>query len=197
MQQAPLARPEQLRWTRHPIRPSLPSCSVPSCAQGHENTNVFGPDLPATMCSMATLPMIDVRLTAHPVELPGWDEFPRGAGGECVFLGRTRPDAHPAHGELVRLSYQAYEPMAIAMLRSIAQEAVESFGCLAVRLHHALGDVPPGQASVLVQVATGHRGPAFDACRMLIDRLKAEAPIWKREQWADGTTWSAGKVVNA
>jgi molybdopterin synthase catalytic subunit len=74
---------------------------------------------------------------------------------------------------------------------------VEKFGCLAVRMHHALGEVPPGEASVLVQVVCGHRDMAFAACRFLIDELKAKAPIWKREQWTDGSTWSAGQVVTA
>ena len=49
-----------------------------------------------------------------------------------------------------------------------------------------------GDASVLVQVACGHRAESFEACRFLIDALKAQVPIWKREEWADGTTWSEG-----
>lgn len=139
--------------------------------------------------------IIDIRLLDHPVQMMEFDPFPQQAGGECAFLGRTREETHPGHGPLRRLSYEAYEPMALAMLNDLAQHAVNRFGCQAVRIHHALGVVPPGQASVLVQTVCGHRGEAFDACRFLIDQLKAVVPIWKREEWADGTTWSRGHPV--
>lgn len=123
--------------------------------------------------------------------------FPTDAGGECVFLGRTRRESHPGHGDLIRLSYEAYEPMAHAVLEALARTAVKQHGCLAVRVHHALGEVPLSEASVLVQVACPHRAAAFEACRFLIDRLKAEAPIWKREVWADGATWSTGQPAES
>ena len=140
-------------------------------------------------------PIIDVRLVNHPVEFTPIDPFPHSAGGECVFFGRTRIETHPEHGRLTRLSYEAYAPMAQSMLRDLAQQAMQQFGCMLVRIHHATGEVPPGRASVLVQVACAHRDAAFDACRFLIDRLKAQAPIWKREEWEDGSTWSAGTPV--
>ena len=149
---------------------------------------------------MTSMPpaLIDIQLVNHPIA-PAIDPFltlAAGAGGgECVFLGRTRLDSHSQRGQLLRLDYEAYASMAETVLRELADEAVESFGCLAVRIHHALGEVPPGEASVLVQVVCGHRDKAFAACRFLIDELKAKAPIWKREQWADGSTWSAGQVV--
>jgi len=140
---------------------------------------------------------IDVRLLDEPVHAVPFDPFPQPAGGECVFLGRTREETHPEHGRLVRLSYEAYRPMAERVLVTLAERAAERYGCLAVRLHHALGDVPPGDASVLVQVVGGHRGESFDACRFLIDALKLEAPIWKREEWEDGATWSEGTPVTS
>lgn len=124
--------------------------------------------------------------------------FPIEAGGECVFLGRTRMERHAKHGDLLRLSYDAYREMAERVLHDLAREAVNRFGCLAVRVHHAIGEVPVGEASVLVQVACGHRDKAFEACRFLIDRLKTDAPIWKREQWQGGETWSdAATTVKA
>lgn len=141
-------------------------------------------------------PIIDIQLLDHPVGVMAFDPFPEGCGGECVFLGRTRQETSEEHGPLVRLSYEAYAPMAEKVLRSLAEEAVSRFGCHRVRIHHAVGDVPTGEASVLVQVVCGHRGESFEACRMLIDRLKAEAPIWKQEQWADGSTWSQGHAVD-
>ncbi|MFG0275708.1 MAG: molybdenum cofactor biosynthesis protein MoaE, partial [Phycisphaerales bacterium] len=59
------------------------------------------------------------------------------------------------------------------------------------------GRVALGQASVGIAVYAGHRAEAFDACRAVIDRLKAEAPIWKREEWTSGATWQVGRAVDA
>ncbi len=141
----------------------------------------------------ASAPLIDVQIVEHPVVLPQ-DRFGArmGAGGECVFLGRTRRDVHPEHGPLQRLRYQAYGPLARQTLLDLAGVACRRHGCSAVRIHHAVGEVPPGEASVLVQVLCSHRAEAFEACRFLIDSLKRSAPIWKQEHWEDGTTWSEG-----
>lgn len=86
--------------------------------------------------------------------------------------------------------------MAERVLTDIAQEAALRHACLLVRIHHSMGEVPPGSASVLVQVVTAHRAAAFDACRYLIDALKSRAPIWKRELWEDGATWSQGAAIS-
>ena len=140
-------------------------------------------------------PLIDVQLIEHPVEAALVEPFPTSAGAECTFLGRTRREVHAEHGQLSRLYYEAYVPLAEKQLRELAGEAIERFGCQVVRIHHALGEVPLGKASVYVQVVCGHRDSAFDACRFLIDQLKATVPIWKREIWADGETWSGGSAV--
>ncbi|UCD75306.1 MAG: molybdenum cofactor biosynthesis protein MoaE [Phycisphaerales bacterium] len=140
--------------------------------------------------------VIDVRLCDGTVDYRRVGSFPPQAGAECVFLGRTRRDRHPKHGQLVRLEYEAYQPLAERVLRELAAEAVARFGCLMVRVHHAVREVPPGEASVLVQVACPHRSEAFEACRFLIDELKARSPIWKRQIWADGAAWSEGRVVS-
>lgn len=137
-------------------------------------------------------PLIDIQIVDHPVSASAIASFPPECGAECIFLGRTRAESHPTHGSLERLTYEAYEPMAKSILTQLARDAVATHGCAAVRIHHAVGEVPLGEASVLIQVAAGHRAEAFAACRMLIDRLKKEAPIWKCEVWADGTTWSKG-----
>lgn len=142
-----------------------------------------------------TAPFVDVQLLEHPVEPTPLSPFPADAGAECVFLGRTRVETHAHHGRLVMLRYEAYRPLALGVLRELADEAVRRFSCACVRVHHAVGDVPPGAASVLVQVAAGHRAEAFEAGRFLIDELKRKAPIWKQEHWADGTTWSEGAAV--
>ncbi len=148
------------------------------------------------MGSMSAPPTIDVCIFDQPVGMVEADPFPHDAGAECVFLGRTRGETHPRHGQLTLLRYQAYRPLADRTLSDLAMEATRRFDCMLVRIHHAVGAVPVGQASVLVQVVCGHRAKAFEACRFLIDRLKATAPIWKQELWADGTSWSQGTPVD-
>lgn len=139
--------------------------------------------------------MLDVHLIDGPVRYQPLSPFPQPAGAECVFIGRTRAERHAAHGGLTHLDYEAYRPMAERVLLQLAHEAVGQFGCLAVRIHHAVGVVPIGEASVLVQVACNRRDSALKACQFLIDQIKATAPIWKREVWADGVTWSTGQPV--
>jgi len=136
--------------------------------------------------------VIDVRLVDHPVDAAPLPSFPADCGAECVFLGRTRAGTHAEHGPLVELTYEAHPALATSGLATLAGRAVREHGARAVRLLHATGPVPVGSASVLVQVACGHRAEAFAACRMLIDELKKSVPIWKREVWADGSTWAAG-----
>lgn len=116
-------------------------------------------------------------------------------GGECVFLGRTRAETHPELGELLRLDYEAYAPMAERQLQKLAEQIAATHGCHAVRLVHALGPVPVGQASVVIQTLTPHRPAAFAACREAIDRLKLEVPIWKREIWEKGESFVRGQIV--
>ncbi len=145
---------------------------------------------------MTAAATIDVRICEQPVGMVKADPFPPDAGAECVFLGRTRGETHPVHGRLTRLSYEAYRPLADRTLSDLARDATKRFDCMLVRIHHAVGEVPVGEASVLVQVVCGHRAKAFEACRFLIDRLKATAPIWKQELWADGTSWSQGTPVD-
>ena len=118
--------------------------------------------------------------------------WPQDCGAESVFLGRTRGQTHPTLGALQRLEYEVYEPMARKLLVQMAQEAVQRFGCRAVRIVHAQGPVALGQASIVIQVAAPHRGEAFAACRRLIERIKHELPIWKCEVWMDGRTFVEG-----
>jgi molybdopterin synthase catalytic subunit len=140
-------------------------------------------------------PVIEVRLLEHPVTYEPWSPFPLSGGAECVFIGRTRLEEHPEHGPLEMLSYAAYPSMAKRIMRELAERAAREHACLAVRLHHAIGDVPTGAASILIQTIAGHRAPAFAACRFLIEEVKHRVPIWKRERWARGSTWSPGAVV--
>ena len=141
--------------------------------------------------SANTSPKIIVGVQDGPVSVSALD-WPGACGGECVFLGRTREECHAEYGPLLRLEYEVYEPMATKVLGQMARDAAEQFGCLAVRMIHAQGAVAIGEASVVIQVATPHRGEAFEACRYLIDRLKHDLPVWKREVWRDGETFVEG-----
>lgn len=118
--------------------------------------------------------------------------WPAGCGAESIFLGRTRIESHPTLGPLVRLEYEVYDEMVSQLMDGLAREAVRRYGCQAIRLVHAKGAVEPGQASVVIQVATPHRKEAFEACRYLIDRLKHELPVWKRQIWEKGDSFVEG-----
>jgi len=107
-------------------------------------------------------------------------------GAVVTFAGTTRD--HNEGAAVVSLRFEAYAEMAQKVMCALFEEAIKRFPITRARIVHRLGDVPVGEASVVVVVASPHRGPAFDACRFLMDRLKNEVPIWKREQLRDGDT---------
>ncbi|HLB00159.1 MAG TPA: molybdenum cofactor biosynthesis protein MoaE [Bacteroidota bacterium] len=109
------------------------------------------------------------------------------AGGTAVFIGTTRNHSQGAPVEYVE--YEAYEPMAIGIMTDIARTARfrwELFGLSAV---HRVGRVDVGEAGVVIAVSAAHRAGAFEACRYLIDAVKKDAPIWKKEVYAGKQTW--------
>lgn len=136
------------------------------------------------------------RLQHPPLDSAAADAFLRtpGAGGVVLFAGTTR--RWTDERETVRLEFEAYEPMALTQMERLAAEAHREWTDLRrACLVHRLGTVPPTEASVLCGAAAPHRAAAFDACRFLIDRLKGEVPIWKREVYADGAAeWKSGTV---
>jgi len=86
------------------------------------------------------------------------------------------------------LEYQAYEPMAATVLRSLAVEARTRWHTGAIAIHHRVGRLEIGETAVLIVVAAPHRHEAFEASEWLMDRIKQVAPIWKKEIWADGAS---------
>ncbi|MEM7202107.1 MAG: molybdopterin converting factor subunit 1 [Planctomycetota bacterium] len=105
-------------------------------------------------------------------------------GAVVTFAGVTR---NHNDGRAVRgLSYEAYGEMAARLMVEVFQEALQRFAFTRARVAHRVGPVPMGEASVLVVVSAPHRAPAFDACRFIMDRVKAELPIFKKEDFADG-----------
>lgn len=109
-------------------------------------------------------------------------------GGVATFEGVTRLERDAEHGDLVRLEYEAYRGMAVKQMRKLAAEARSRWPVGRLAVVHRVGEVPCGEASVVIAVACGHRDEAFEACRWLIDTLKTEVPIWKREVWRDGAS---------
>ena len=112
-------------------------------------------------------------------------------GAIALFLGTTRD--HHGGRRVVRLAYEAYEPMARAALERIETEALQRHAVARCRIVHRLGEVPPGEASVAVIVTAAHRAPAFEACRWAMDEVKSTAPIWKKEHYDSGDAdWVEG-----
>ncbi len=88
------------------------------------------------------------------------------------------------------LDYEAYTPMALAFFRQISRECKQKFTIDWVAIHHRIGRLTIGEVSVLVAVSAAHRRDAFAGCQYSIDRVKQEAPIWKKENWLEGgSTW--------
>lgn len=110
------------------------------------------------------------------------------ANGAVVLMSGTV--RNKTDGRLVSsLEYQAYEPMALNVFRSISQEIRHQWQEVnRVVIHHRVGRLEIGQISVLVAVGCPHRGEAFAACQYAIDNLKHNAPIWKKEHWQDGSS---------
>jgi len=130
-----------------------------------------------------------LELVHDPIEVDSVLSFVQGQpamGGIASFIGATRLEHDPLHGPLVRLEYEAYEPMALRCMQELLTRASSGWTIGRCAMVHRLGRVLPGQASVVVAVASPHRADAFDACRWLIDQLKIEVPIWKRDVYEDG-----------
>lgn len=120
------------------------------------------------------------------------DALRRGEDGAVtVFEGVVRNNTRGRR--TLYLFYEAYEAMAIRELESLAHQALSSYKIRDVAIVHRLGRLEIGETSVLIVVASAHRGAAFDACRWLIDTLKKTVPIYKKEYFEDGAVWADGE----
>jgi molybdopterin synthase catalytic subunit len=127
-----------------------------------------------------------VRVTAEPLSLEALAERVRDprAGAVVTFQGVTR--------DVERLDYEAYVEMAEERMAEIATTALERHGLSATAVEHRVGSVPLSEPSVCVAVSAPHRGEAFAGAREIIDRVKAEAPIWKKEVEGGEQRWVEG-----
>ncbi|HEY1538361.1 MAG TPA: molybdenum cofactor biosynthesis protein MoaE [Solirubrobacteraceae bacterium] len=111
-------------------------------------------------------------------------------GATVVFMGTTRG--------VPSLEYEAYVDMAREQIAEIAARVVVEHGCVAVACVHRVGAVPLGDPSVVVAASAAHRAEAFDGARALLDAVKAQAPIWKKEHYEDGAAaWVEGTLPQA
>lgn len=130
-----------------------------------------------------------VELSAHPITAAAAIEFVSGdpgLGGIVLFEGVTRRELDASHGALSHLAYEAHAEMARSQMQRLADEAMDRWRLGRVAIVHRIGEVPPAAPSVIIAVAAGHRAEAFEACRWLIDTLKADVAIWKKDIFEDG-----------
>lgn len=155
-------------------------------------------DEPYLRCELTEQPIADQLLAELRATLPTPAD-----GALVLFVGQARETAGtPAPGEeeeeeaakhagqrVTRLDYEAFDEMALSLVQTIAAEIEDRFGVRRLAVVHRVGRVAVGEPSVVIAAAAPHRGAAFDACRYAIDELKARAPIWKEEHYADGSVW--------
>jgi molybdopterin synthase catalytic subunit len=130
------------------------------------------------------------RLVREPIDVVSLAATTPRDGALCLFVGAVRDESRGR--AVLRLEYEAYEEMALALMEEVAAETARRFPVTDVRLVHRLGRLEIGEASVAVAVSSPHRAEAFAACRFAIDTLKARVPIWKKEHYADGEAWLEG-----
>jgi molybdopterin synthase catalytic subunit len=128
-----------------------------------------------------------IEITEAPIDHAAITEAVRAqnAGAVCTFLGTVREMT--GSRRTLSLTYEAYPEMALKKLAELEDEARRRWPILELALVHRVGRLELGEVSVVVAVSCPHRDQAFDACRWLIDTLKAAVPIWKKEVWADGS----------
>lgn len=159
------------------------------------NRTYASPETPLSAADeLALIPPISggagphVRVTDEPLSLEALSEAVSrpGAGAIVTFQGVTR--------EVSRLDYEAYGEMAEQRIAEILEDCVARHGLQAAAAEHRVGGVALGEASVIVAASAAHRAEAFAGAREAIDRIKAEAPIWKREVEEDGRSrWVEGE----
>ncbi|KAF6173428.1 hypothetical protein GIB67_027123 [Kingdonia uniflora] len=113
------------------------------------------------------------------------------AGAIATFSGTTRDTFEGK--TVVELRYEAYVPMAIRCIKSICSTARSTWDLDKIAVAHRLGRVPVGETSVFIAISSVHRDDALDACKYVIDEIKALVPIWKKEVYGNGEVWKENK----
>jgi MoaE-MoaD fusion protein len=132
------------------------------------------------------------RLIREPIDIPQITESLQKPedGAVVVFEGVVRNNARD---KAVRfLEYDAYESMALKKMEEVGSRAKSEYAIRDIAIVHRLGHMDIGECSIVIVIASAHRGPAFDACRFAIDTIKEIVPIWKKEFYEDGEIWIEG-----
>lgn len=139
-----------------------------------------------------------VQITAEPIELAGIlaDLAAPEDGAVVLFTGIVRN--HNEGRSVSGVAYEAYRSMAERVLREIAQEAVARLGTDRLAVVHRVGELRVGEVSVAIAASSAHRAEAFDACRYVIEEIKARLPVWKKERYVEGDArWVPGREPTA
>ncbi len=133
--------------------------------------------------------MIDILLSDQPLDAKTCLQKVQddGVGGIVLFEGTVRNQTQGK--EVIRLEFEAYEPMAISEMEKIAHAILQQWPAHHVCMHHRTGTLQVGEIPVLIAVACPHRKAAFEACQYAIDTLKETVPIWKKEIFEGGEVW--------
>jgi molybdopterin synthase catalytic subunit len=117
-----------------------------------------------------------------------------GHGAVASFVGVVRNTN--LNRRVTHLEYEAYEPLAVKALEQIRREAGVEWPGARVAVHHRIGHLAIGEASIVIAASSAHRADAFAACRYVIERVKQIVPIWKREFFEGGEIWIEGATAN-
>ena len=142
------------------------------------------------------MPVPQVAVTSEPLDAEALVTLVDAAGDGAIvtFAGLVR---NQNQGRRVQfLEYEAYEPLAVRALQRIIDEAGDLWPSARIAVHHRLGRLEIGQASIVIAAASPHRADAFAACRYTIERVKQIVPIWKREHFEGGDVWLEGATAD-
>ena len=117
-----------------------------------------------------------------------------GIGAVTTFVGLVRD--HNLGRKVLHLEYEAYEPLALRGLELIVTEVAEKWPAVRLAIHHRIGRMEIGEASVAIAAASPHRAEAFAASRYAIERIKQIVPIWKHEYFEGGDVWIEGATAD-
>jgi molybdopterin synthase catalytic subunit len=132
-----------------------------------------------------------IKISDQPLPIQScidWVMSPQ-SGGIDVFIGTVRDTTKGK--TVIRLEFEAYEPMALKEMNKIAEQAFAKWPVQKLLIHHRTGILQIGEVPVIIAVSCAHRDAAFEACRYVIDTLKQTVPIWKKEIFEDGAVWVA------
>jgi molybdopterin synthase catalytic subunit len=139
-----------------------------------------------------------IAVTANPLDLAALNaEISAGAnadGAITSFAGLVRD--HNQGRRVTFLEYEAYEPLAVKALQRIVDEARSAWPSARLGVHHRIGRLEIGEASIIIVAASAHRADAFAACRYTIERVKQIVPIWKHEHFDGGEVWLEGATAD-